>query len=361
ARWTDFPIPEPGAAEIPADGDVRGVVVAGDGDYDRGALLDAAEALGFPVLATALSGLRGLGVISGYHHLLSQGVPEALRPELVIGVGSLGPSRRLDALVSAADTRIRIDHWGRSIDPDRDATHRLHADPVATLQALVGRLRAEPGWGAAWREAEDFLEMAVVELLADSTAPTGALVARALNEVPWEALVVASSLPVREVDAHLRRTGPVLANRGASGIDGFVSTALGVASLGRPTVALAGDLSLFHDCNGFLAEGDDDLVVVVVDNGGGGLFDDLPQAEHAPWYERLFVTPHGRDLSQLARLHALGYDEVAVAGETAGVVTAALAEGGRSVVRVPIDRETDRQARRALDEVGARVASSVQA
>jgi 2-succinyl-5-enolpyruvyl-6-hydroxy-3-cyclohexene-1-carboxylate synthase len=191
-RWTDFSLPEPGSAEISAEGPVRGLVIAGDGHYDRADLVSSAEALGFPVLATALSGLRGAAVVSGYHLLLSKGVPEALHPELVIGVGSLGPSRRLDALVSAAGTRARIDYWGRTIDPHRDATHRLQTDPVATLRTLVGQVRADPGWEAVWHEAEGALEMAVAEFLAGSAAPTGASVARSLNKVPWDALVVAS-------------------------------------------------------------------------------------------------------------------------------------------------------------------------
>jgi 2-succinyl-5-enolpyruvyl-6-hydroxy-3-cyclohexene-1-carboxylate synthase len=143
------------------------------------------------------------------------------------------------------------------------------------------------------------------------------------------ALVVASSMPVRDLDQFLApRDGlRVLANRGASGIDGFVSTALGVALargsrgtegdhlglVGGPTVALAGDLSLLHDANGFLlSPGAEslDAVFVVVDNDGGGIFHFLPQARFPGSFERLFGTPHGRDLAALATFHHLGYEPV---------------------------------------------------
>ena len=360
SRWEEFFIPDPPQAEIDIEGEVRGVVIAGDGCYDREGLLAVATELGLPVLATALSGLRGRSVVGGYHHLLSAGVPDPLRPEVVIGLGSLGPSPRLDDLVSSASIRIRIDYWGRTIDPKRDATHILHADPVAALEALEGRVTARPGWASKWTTAETAVVAAVDEYLTGLTMPTGASVAWALNRVSWDYLVVGSSLPIREVDAHLRRAGAVVANRGASGIDGLVSTGLGVASLGRPTVALAGDLSLLHDCNGFLAEGDDDLVVVVLDNGGGGLFDDLPQARHAPEYERLFFTPHHRRLAELARFHHLNFAEVDPGVDVVEAIEEGLHSGGRWLVRVPIDRGIDYETRRALDGLGADIAASVE-
>jgi 2-succinyl-5-enolpyruvyl-6-hydroxy-3-cyclohexene-1-carboxylate synthase len=171
----------------------------------------------------------------------------------------------------------------------------------------------------------------------------------ALDEVPWGSLVVASSLPIREVDAHLTRPGPVQSNRGASGIDGFVSTALGIASVVPRTVALAGDISLIHDSNGFVGEIDMDLCVVVIDNGGGGLFDQLPQATQAPQYERLFVTPPQRDLAKLADLHGLEFGEVDDPTVLPTVISGALDNGGLTLIRVPVDRENDRAARAQLD------------
>lgn len=174
---------------------------------------------------------------------------------------------------------------------------------------------------------------------------TGAGVAHALNLVERDAIVVSSSLPVREVDAHLTTPGQVFANRGASGIDGFVSTALGVAEVIPGTVAVAGDLSLLHDSNGFLNDGETDLTLVVVNNAGGGLFDSLPQAVHAPQFERLFITPPGRDLDEILRFHGARVAEVDRLARLVEALSAAVGRPGLDAIVVPVDREYDLEAR----------------
>lgn len=178
---------------------------------------------------------------------------------------------------------------------------------------------------------------------------SGAAVAGVLNDVSWETLVVSSSLPIREIDAHLVRGGPVHANRGVSGIDGFVSTALGVAGASSRTLALCGDLSLLHDGNGFIHDGAIDVTVVVVDNGGGGLFDSLPQARWAPDYERLFVAPPRRDLEVFARFHGLGYTEAGSVEALRVSCEESLGRPGADLIRVPVDRSSDLALRAQLD------------
>ena len=337
--------------QVGANGDMpviegsRVLVVAGDGEYDRGRLLSQAHGRNWPVLATALSEMRGMDVVTTYHHLMS-GLPDHLRPEAVLAVGSIGPSSRLEDLVDLAAERVRVDRWGRSIDPHGSATHRLSADINEVLSNQV--TQADAGWLENWREADRSRRARLsVDLRASGRLSCG-LIASLLNDVAWETLVVGSSLPIREVDAHLTRAGRVLANRGASGIDGLVSTALGVASQGRATVAFAGDLSLLHDSNGFLGEVEADICFVIADNDGGGLFDDLPLAVHAPDYVRLFVTPHGRDLGKLAAFHGVGYTEAGDADELAGNVRACVESGGIHIVRVPIERSADREVRAQL-------------
>ena len=334
----------------------RGLVIAGEGDYDRPGLLEAANALEWPVLATALSGLRGENVVRGYHHILARQIPATLRPDLVLAIGAIGPSQRLEELVASAGTRIRADTWGRHIDPGRNATHVLHADPLRTLQ-LFENGKTESSWKEAWLHADQRVGCAIEEHIAGVPTPTGASVARALNVVQWETLVAASSLPIREVDAHLARPGRVIGNRGASGIDGFVSTGLGAASAGRRTVSLAGDLSLLHDANGFLSDVIDDLVLVVIDNGGGGLFDSLPPSAHAPHFERLFVAPPDRDIEQLARFHRIDCVTANSTEELTAAIEELLDRGGVSVLRIPVDRGTDLQMRQSLDEIGRSVMS----
>lgn len=345
----EFPTPRVGSLRIETGGDdfpelpaltaERGLVIAGDGAYDRDALMRRANHLRWPVLATVFSGLRGQEVVSTYHHLLAGGVRSRLEPETVVAVGAIGPSPRLESLIATAKTRVRVDLWGRRIDPHRNATHLLRGDVVRLLERAQGA--ASPAWSGAWQEGDRETRQRLREAISDSQGMSGPAVAAVVEAVDWGALVVASSLPVRDVDAHLDRPGPVFANRGASGIDGFVSSALGVAARIPRTLALTGDLSLLHDANGFINDAAIDITMIVVDNGGGGLFDSLPQATHAPDYERLFVANPRRSFRELAGLHRLRYGEADDMLSLAKLVDEALGRSGVDLIRVPVDRAHD--------------------
>lgn len=341
-------VPEPAdPSDLPRLNAARGLIIAGDGRYDRDELAKRAASIGWPVLATAVSGMRGGDVVTTYHHLLGHGVPTEARPDTVVAVGAIGPSLRLENLVASAGHRVRIDAWGRRVDPGRNATDVLAGDVNDLLDRVDG---VETGdWSARWLELGRDRLAGLRARLDESEVMTGAAVAVTLDQVDWGSLVVASSLPIREVDAHLTRSGQVLANRGASGIDGFVSTALGAASRIPRTVAFAGDLSLLHDSNGFINDASIDLTLVVVDNGGGGLFDSLPQARHAPDYERLFVTDPHRDLSVLAEFHGLRYEEATNPRDLDRLAREGLARPGIDLIRVPVDRQHDLEMRAQLD------------
>jgi 2-succinyl-5-enolpyruvyl-6-hydroxy-3-cyclohexene-1-carboxylate synthase len=166
-------------------------------------------------------------------------------------------------------------------------------------------------------------------------------------------------MPIRDLDAHFTGAARVIANRGASGIDGFVSTALGAASTGRRTVALAGDLSWLHDTGGLVVDDPGDVVFVVVDNGGGGLFDLLPQAEHAPAFERLFVAPHGVDLARLGSAHHLKVIVAEDVDDIRAALPTSLTGGGAHLLVIPVNRETDLKARRALDDTARAVCAEL--
>lgn len=359
APWMVWePSPPPPLPDMERYDALRPVLVLGDGEYAREQVLDLAEKAGWPVVATALSGLRGRGTISAYHHLLAAGIPPSLRPDLALAVGAVGPSSRLESLIGSALVSIRVDRWGRRLDPERTSTHVLHADPSSLLAGLA-EAPVDPGWRAVWESLELTARKALTDIVTSTPEPTGAATVHALDTVPWATLVTGSSLPIREVDAHLTRSGVVIANRGASGIDGFLSTARGVASTGVATVALAGDLSVLHDQNALLIEGREDLVIVVIDNQGGGLFDSLPQSAHAPQYERLFVTHPHRDLALLGRFHRVPAIRVDTTDGLGGAVASAIDDGGIHMVVVPVDRKIDLEMRKALDETGARIAAGI--
>lgn len=322
----------------------KGLIVAGDGDYDRRSLANVASEKGWPILATALSSMRGGQVITSYHHLLARGIPDNLRPDVVVAVGAVGPSQRLEGLADSASQRVRIDAWGRNIDPRRTATSVVQGDVVSLLATAED---SPAGWGSEWLAADGEMRQRLSSALEDAGL-TGGGAASALSGAAIGALVAASSLPIREVDAHFNSDAPVYGNRGASGIDGFVSTAIGVARHRERTVALSGDLSLLHDSNGFLTEALPDLTIVVLDNDGGGLFDSLPQARHAPDYERLFVTPQRRDLRELVSFHRLRFVEVEDLAQLRQEVASDLSTPGVTVIRVPIDRKHDLVVRQSL-------------
>ncbi len=356
APWQAHHRAAPGGLSLDGISSDPGLIIAGEADYDRAGLAAVAGELGWPVLATAASAMRVDSVVTTYHHLLVSGVPRSLKPTIVVTVGRTGPSDRLGALTSLDTTQVQIEPWGSWIDPRRQSTHVIQADPVSVLADL--RPSGE-GLAAAWADADSRMRTALDERLDAEGRPTGPAVARALGDVDHEVTVAASSMPVRDIDAHMARIAAVVSNRGASGIDGFVSTAVGVASAGGRTLAMTGDLSLLHDAGSLRVEPPVDVVFVVIDNGGGGLFDLLPQAEHAPGYERLFVAPHGIDLVRLGEAYGVAATRVDDVGDVAGEATRLLGDGGVGLVVVPVDREEDLKLRRALDDVARAICADL--
>ena len=350
--WQEHDRARPTAGSM-RDLDGKGLIVVGEGDFDTDALERQAARLHWPVLATAMSGLRGGDAVTTYHHLLIDGVPRSLRPDFVVSVGRVGPSDRIGALTSLDVPQLQIDRWGAWNDPRRQTTRFLQADPVESLASLDGG--TEVGLRSAWIDADRRMRLALGDCLGEDAIPTGPGVASVLSSIDFDRLVAASSMPIRDVDAHTVHRGRVVANRGASGIDGFVSTAFGAASLGGRTLALSGDLSLLHDASGFVTDASGSVVFVVIDNGGGGLFDLLPQAEHAPGFERLFVTPHGLDLAALATAYGVDSSIASTVDGLAGRISGLLDVSGTHLFVVPVDRETDLKKRRALDDAARSV------
>ena len=327
----------------------RGLLVVGDTSADPRMLRSLAEAAGWPILAEPQSGVRaGPSAITTYDHLLRDAPFAAAHdPDLVVIVGKLGLSKALLSWLSPDIAQVLIDRDGAWIDPNRTLRRIISADPAATAAAVVDDLLERPAsqWLASWRGAEQTARAAVDQVLDGDSRLTEPRVARDLAALlpAGASLTVASSMPVRDLALFMRpREGlRVFANRGASGIDGFVSTALGVAAgSDGPAFALAGDLSVLHDQNGFLPGPTQrpDLVMVVLNNDGGGIFSFLPQAQLPDGYETLFGTPHGIDFAQLARLHGLGHRSVEHADAFADAVLSAGAAGGIQLVEVRTDR-----------------------
>jgi len=240
--------------------------------------------------------------------------------------------------------------------------HGRWLDPAAAAGAMstasLTLPPTDPSWLEELLEIQRAVTASVNAFLDDMTAPSEPRVARdtARAVPPGGSLVVASSMPVRDLSVFMDPSDiTVHANRGASGIDGFVSTALGVAiGRGAPTVALAGDLSMLHDANGLLLAERPDCTFVVVDNDGGGIFSFLPQANHPETFEQVFGTPHGRDFADLARFHGIPHRSVSDPADLMGAIRASLEAGGVSIVSVRTDRADNVEVHRELIETAHR-------
>ncbi len=338
----------------------RGVVVVGEGAGGSEVYAALAERLGWPLIAEGLSGARRPPAISTFHHLL-EGSPPALRPDLVLCFGKTGLSRNLSNLLSNPSIpQIVCGAPGGWADPERSVSSMVAASPPDVAQAMVDRLERRRGetWLERWQEADRACRLVIDRLLDSRDTPSEPRTARDLAGLTVDALVVGSSMPIREVDTFASLTpATVIGNRGASGIDGLVSTALGVAweSPGR-VACLIGDLALLHDANGFLVDERPSCVFVVANNDGGGIFSFLPQSRF-PHFEKLFGTPHGRDFEKLAAFHELGYRKLERASNLASAVDNGMEEGGIWLVEVRTDREeTRRLHQRVTDEAARRLA-----
>jgi 2-succinyl-5-enolpyruvyl-6-hydroxy-3-cyclohexene-1-carboxylate synthase len=320
-----------------------GLVVAGVGAARHGTGI---RRLGWPVLADPRSGLGGVAHADPI--LRVRAFAERYVPETIVRVGDPPASRVVNEwLASTGATTIVIgDSWS---DPSHTASV---LSPTFTVDTTSSAPRA---WMRAWMQADATAAKAIAAQLARSKGITEPGVVRMIiGETPRGGhVVVSSSMPVRDLEWYTpRRTDlTVHANRGANGIDGVVSTAIGVALCGAPTVALVGDLAFLHDSSALiaLARRPLRLTIVVVDNDGGGIFSFLGQADELETdrFEQLFGTPHGTDCAGVARAHALRVVEAA----TPVALSRALARvDGVSVIVVKSDRAANVAVHRAINE-----------
>jgi 2-succinyl-5-enolpyruvyl-6-hydroxy-3-cyclohexene-1-carboxylate synthase len=326
-------VPVSGRGIVPATGvkleleplQGRGLIIAG-GPWSQRAdparVRELADRLGWPVLADPLSGSRLEGAIAAADAIVRTEPPP---PECIVMLGAPWLSRALGTFVSSAARAgariIVVDPLRQWADPLRVATE-FHQCGIGEWldSAIPTALPSDPVWLESWRERESKAQAAIAGALgADLSEP---LVARFVHRYAAETgatLVVAASMPIRDLEwyagAH-PRAPRVLSNRGANGIDGVVSTALGVAQSGSGqgarTIALLGDLTFLHDVSGLVNLPELPCTFVVLDNGGGGIFSFLPQATSVEpaMFEQVFGTPPTSDVSAVARGFGLTVHEV---------------------------------------------------
>jgi 2-succinyl-5-enolpyruvyl-6-hydroxy-3-cyclohexene-1-carboxylate synthase len=366
------PAPVARVSEVPAIPlSVHGIIVAGplpsaDPAAQAAALGEISRKLGWPVLADGLSPARGHAaavphLVTCYDAILRHaGAAESLRPEWVLCLGEWTTSKILRSWIEASGARILF----VTERPDnRDALHgasRRLVLPLAALAASLPATDAPNGYERLWAGHEARARAALDARLAAEEGlvePKAAwILGRSLP--PGTSLSAASSMPVRDIefvwpagDRGIR----LFFNRGANGIDGTLSTALGVAHRGPPSVLLTGDLALLHDSNGFLIAPrfKGSLTIVLINNQGGGIFEHLPVARFGPVFEDFFATPQAADFARLCSAHGVEHVHVEDWAHFEALVSR-LPESGIRVLEIRADRKRDAQWRKeAFASAGA--------
>ena len=350
----------------------RGIVVCGPGEAPGLATAASAfsAAAGYPILADPLSGVRfgphdRAGIIDTYDPFLrDQETAELLQPDVVIRIGAMPTSKSLQQFLLGGASRVQVViDAGTPRDPSHLATSYLTADPAGTLADLAARLghRGVPagcGWLKTWKAVDQATGAALRSAL---DGEDGFFEGRAIAEVAallpdGTTLVVGNSMPIRDVDAFVRgdqRRLRIVSNRGANGIDGVTSTALGAAAVADgPVVLVVGDLSFFHDLGGMFAAAkfNLDATIVVLNNDGGGIFSFLPQVEQldATTFEALFGTPTGLDVAAAARLFGASHARPKDWDTFRRELRRAMGSNGLSVIELQTERDRNVTQHRAV-------------
>ena len=357
----------------------RGLIVCGPRD-DAGlpeAVMSLARELGYPVLADVLSQLRcgphyGPLIIDAYDAFLrDEEAAGSLAPEVVLRFGAAPTSKPLLLYLKrhARARQVLVDEAGWN-DPALVASEVIHADPASFCRTLLAALppaareETHDPWAGRWQELNERTRAALAShLSADPGVSEPGVIAELAGLLPPGATLFAgNSMPMRDLDAFFpggSRPVRFLANRGASGIDGVVSSALGASAVGPgPLVLVIGDLSFYHDMNGLLAarrfaQTGGRLpglraTIVLLNNDGGGIFSLLPQAEDFEHFEELFGTPHGLDFRHAAQMYGLAYRRADCWDDFRAAVRESIASEGVSVLEIRTDRRANARLHREI-------------
>lgn len=338
----------------------KGIIVVGTENPRCGdeAFADAvamiSDKLGWPVLADVLNPLRNHAgespaLITRYDAFLRDAAQaDSLQPTAIMQIGSLPTSKVLRAWLGSLDA---VSFLLSSRPINTDPLHRiaipLHGD-AHTLAEHLQHQRVDSDWAALWMKVER-------ETLANMDTKLAAIDSLFDGKAAWllsqhlpvgTPVFLASSMSVRYAEyfwAAGNRAHSIYCNRGANGIDGTLSTALGVAHRARPAVLLTGDLAFLHDSNGLLAASQlkGSLTVVLMNNNGGGIFEHLPVSQMDPPFEAFFATPQSVDLGKLCEAHQIAHQRIHDWDRFIREVTR-LPEQGVQVLELLTDRKADR-------------------
>ncbi len=320
------------------------------------------ESLQAPILADPLSNIRGCGtskvVISTYDALLAgQALWNELKPDCVIQFGQIVVSKRVQQMIASwTDVEyIEVNPTMDSMNPTGKTTMHVQAS-IDVFTHLYGKNNNSDEYLKLWQRLEQEGKKQLSTAIDEPHCFEGRTIRELQKQIPEDGQIfVANSMTIRDFDYFWfsgESKAVLYGNRGVNGIDGTISTALGLAVNGRPTYLVTGDLSLFHDLNGLAVAKTHNLNLTIIlhNNDGGGIFEYLPQ-KGTKHFDYLFSTSQGLDYSGAAKLYGCGYTKISSPNELSSVLANVSQETGVHIIEIPTNREYSRELHKKYTKV----------
>ena len=320
------------------------------------------EALQAPILADPLSNVRGCDtsnvVISTYDALLArQSLWHELKPDCVIQFGQIVVSKRVQQMLASWDNveYIEVNPTMDSMNPTGKTTIHMQAS-IDVFTHLYGKNNNSDTYLNIWRRLDQAGKKQLSLAIDEPHCFEGRTIRELQKQIPEDGQIfVANSMTIRDFDYFWfsgESKAVLYGNRGVNGIDGTISTALGLAVNGRPTYLVTGDLSLFHDLNGLAVAKTHNLNLTIIlhNNDGGGIFEYLPQ-KGTKHFDYLFSTSQGLDYSGAAKLYGCGYTKISSPDELSSVLANVSQEIGVHIIEIPTNREYSRELHKKYTKV----------
>lgn len=320
------------------------------------------EALQAPILADPLSNVRGCGtskvVISTYDALLAgKALWHELKPDCVIQFGQIVVSKRVQQMIASwTDVEyIEVNSTMDSMNPTGKTTMHVQAS-IDVFTHVYGKNNNSDTYLNIWRRLDQAGKKQLSSTIDEPHCFEGRTIRELQKQIPEDGQIfVANSMTIRDFDYFWfsgESKAVLYGNRGVNGIDGTISTALGLAANGRPTYLVTGDLSLFHDLNGLAVAKTHNLNLTIIlhNNDGGGIFEYLPQ-KGTKHFDYLFSTSQGLDYSGAAKLYGCGYTKISSPDELSSVLANVSQETGVHIIEIPTNREYSRELHKKYTKV----------
>lgn len=347
----------------------KGVIICGElvDEAFHPAVINVAEKLGYPIIADPLSQLRSnsssqVNVIDSYDTFLySDEARKQLSPNIILRFGPMPVSKKLSIWLKglSGTEQYIIDGGIGWRDPLKVGTHMITCDEAVFCKEIssYATQQKDRSWLYSWQKMNKLTKQIINDIIvAEEELYEGKAAFELMKRLPPKStLFIGNSMPIRDVDTFFHCNNNeinLLCNRGANGIDGVVSAALGASVYRSRLYLLIGDLSFFHDLNGLLAAKMYDLsiTIILMNNNGGGIFSHLPQAQHPKYFETLFGTPTDLNFHHAVEMYGGTHTKIKSWDQFQLAIKKAPLDGGLHVIEVPTDRQKNVQKLRFILE-----------